>query len=102
MREGGMLAAEPARGLRWTGLALAAAMLLCLGLSLAPAKANAADAVYIDYPAHGSIFQAAPYDYEGRAFPDIFPLPPVTSPWVRGAVQVETSPSVWGGPTCSS
>ena len=102
MREGGMLAAEPARGLRWTGLALAAAMLLCLGLSLAPAKANAADAVYIDYPAHGSIFQAAPYDYEGRAFPDIFPLPPVMSPWVRGAVQVETSPGVWGGPTCSS
>lgn len=88
--------------IRHKGGMAAAAILAALAIFAAPSPANAADSVYVDYPAQGSIFQAGPYDYMGRAFPDVFPLPPVYLPWVRGAVQKETSPGVWGGPTCSS
>ncbi|HNA45296.1 MAG TPA: LamG domain-containing protein [Solirubrobacterales bacterium] len=97
---GGMMAAKSGGGVRSAGLAALVILLLFAGVSLAPAKASAADSVYIDYPPQGGIYQAGPYDYIGRAFPDIFPLPPLYLPWVRGAVQEETSPGVWGGPSC--
>lgn len=98
--EGGFTAARTRGSLRWTGLALIAALLLCVGLSLAPSRASAADSVYVDYPPQGGVFNGPPYDYMGRAFPDVFPLPPVYLPQVTGAVQAETSPGVYGGPIC--
>ena len=82
-------------------LALLSVLLLAVGVGAAPSTALAADAVYIDSPADGTIFQSAPADYLGRAVPESFPPPSDYQPQISGAVQVETSPGVWGGPFCS-
>ncbi len=82
-------------------LAFLSALLLAVGVGAAPSTASAADAVYIDGPADGTIFQSAPADYLGRAVPESFPPPSDYQPQISGAVQVETSPGVWGGPFCS-
>ena len=76
-------------------------MMRALAASFSLTNAAAADSVYIDSPANGALSQSAPADYAGRAVPENFPPPSDYRPEVSGAVQVETSPGVWGGANCT-